>query len=365
MIRAHHRNFSEAWLSLIQWPCLPNAYGTWKLNKWGETFSPYQSRTWTMSSFAFYILSLLPDRISKGITVGISDDRLVAVTLPLRYKIICRPMRITVVNVLIYVIIASTCLPEIVDVFLYHIQTGENRRNDSYIGKQYMKDIIFQSKLKSVHFLLNIFLFDFLPTPVVLVCNTGIVVCFRKSNIKKSFINEAQQQRKHKERKLTKLLLTISMLFLVLAGPSAIYSRPDQHKSNTKRSVCVQACTEHFINALSCEQFHQFHRLCRDEQEIPRRIFCHPLLHMSTWINDSPPQKKKNWTPPPLKHSMFNIEHFIAYCTPQQSKQIDIFLLVSRFPTVFVYCIVAMCLIMKYILIELTLRYYIILLTFI
>ena len=205
MIRAHHRNFSEAWLSLIQWPCLPNAYGTWNLNKWGETFSPYQSRTWTMSSFAFYILSLLPDRISKGITVGISDDRLVAVTLPLRYKIICRPMRITVVNVLIYVIIASTCLPEIVDVFLYHIQTGENRRNDSYIGKQYMKDIIFQSKLKSVHFLLNIFLFDFLPTPVVLVCNTGIVVCFRKSNIKKSFINEAQQQRKHKERKLTKL----------------------------------------------------------------------------------------------------------------------------------------------------------------
>ena len=224
MIRAHHRNFSEAWLSLIQWPCLPNAYGTWKLNKWGETFSPYQSRTWTMSSFAFYILSLLPDRISKGITVGISDDRLVAVTLPLRYKIICRPMRITVVIVLIYVIIASTCLPEIVDVFLYHIQTGENRRNDSYIGKQYMKDIIFQSKLKSVHFLLNIFLFDFLPTPVVLVCNIGIIVCFRQSNMKKSTINEAQEQRKHKERKLTKLLLTISMLFLVLAGPSAIYS---------------------------------------------------------------------------------------------------------------------------------------------
>ena len=61
-------------------------------------------------------------------------------------------MRIRVVIVLIYVIIASTYLPEIFDVFLYHIQTGENRRNDSYIGKQYMKDIIFQSKLKSVHF---------------------------------------------------------------------------------------------------------------------------------------------------------------------------------------------------------------------
>ena len=99
------------------------------LYQWGETFWPYQSQTWIMSSFAFYILSLLPDRISKGITVAVSVDRLVAVTLPLRYKLICRPMRITVVIVMIYVIIASTCLPQIFDVFLYHIQTGENRRN--------------------------------------------------------------------------------------------------------------------------------------------------------------------------------------------------------------------------------------------
>ena len=97
----------------------------WMLYKWGETFSPYQSQTWILSSFAFYILSLLPDRISKCITVAKSVDRLVAVTLPLRYKIICRPMRIRVVIVLIYVIIASTYLPEIFDVFLYHIQTGE------------------------------------------------------------------------------------------------------------------------------------------------------------------------------------------------------------------------------------------------
>ena len=172
----------------------------WMLYKWGETFSPYQSQTWILSSFAFYILSLLPDRISKCITVAKSVDRLVAVTLPLRYKIICRPMRIRVVIVLIYVIIASTYLPEIFDVFLYHIQTGENRRNDSYIGKQYMKDIIFQSKLKSVHFLLNIFLFDFLPTPVVLICNTVIVVCFRKSNIKKLTINDSRKNKENTKR---------------------------------------------------------------------------------------------------------------------------------------------------------------------
>ena len=194
------------------------------LYQWGETFWPYHSQTWIMSSFAFYILSLLPDRISKGSTVAVSVDRLVAVTLPLRYKIICRPMRITVVIVMIYVIIASTCLPQIFDVFLYHIQTGENRRNYSYIGTQYIKDIVYQSKLKSVHFLLNNFLFDIVPSPVVLLCNIGIVACYRQSNMKKSTINEAQQQRKHKERKLTKLLLTISMLFLVLAGPSAMYA---------------------------------------------------------------------------------------------------------------------------------------------
>ena len=57
---------------------------------------------------------------------------------------------------------------------------------------------------------------------------------------------------------------------------------------------------------------------------------------MSTWINTPAPKKKKKkkktWTPPPpskkkKKNSMFNIEHFVVYCTPQQSKpkQIDIF----------------------------------------
>ena len=85
-------------------------------------------------------------------------------------------MRITVAIVMIYVIIASMCLPQIFDVFLYHIQSGENKRNDSYIGKLFMKNIVFQSKLKSVHFLLNYFLFDIIPShafpcPSRSVCN--------------------------------------------------------------------------------------------------------------------------------------------------------------------------------------------------
>ena len=187
---------------------------------WGEIFWPHQSRSWVLSSFAFSILSRLFDRISKSITVAIVSDRLIAVAMPFRYKDIVKPFRITILIAMIYVINACTSLPSIWDVFEYHIQAGENKM----MGEQYRLSRLSQSKLKAFHFLLNILVFDFIPVPLVLVCNIIIVICLQKNTVKKSKITtEAQQQRKRKERELTKLLLTISTLFLFLAGPQGIY----------------------------------------------------------------------------------------------------------------------------------------------
>ena len=67
------------------------------------------------------------------------------------------------------------------------------------------------------------FYFDCMPIPIVFVGNIIIILSIRKRNILASTTSEVQQQRKHQERQLTKLLLTISMIFFVLTCPSAVY----------------------------------------------------------------------------------------------------------------------------------------------
>ena len=97
----------------------------------GEMFWPNMYLKWKLKIFSFHALSLLPYRISKGITVAIVCDRVVALTAPFRYKIICRPMRITVTIVMVYVVIASTTIPNIVNIFVYHL-ASRAKRNDIY-----------------------------------------------------------------------------------------------------------------------------------------------------------------------------------------------------------------------------------------
>ena len=182
---------------------------------WGEMFWPRLYLTWKLKSSLFHVFSLLPERISKGITVAIVCDRVVALTVPLRYKIICRPMRITAIIVMVYVIIASMTIPGIMGIYF---STGEN--------KTIQRKTKFKASLSKLQIMLkmfNLLVFDSLPIPVVFVCNIIIIIALRNRNILVSTTSEVQQQRKQQERQVTKLLLTVSTLFLVLAGPSAVY----------------------------------------------------------------------------------------------------------------------------------------------
>ena len=189
---------------------------------WGEIFWPHQYLTWKLSTLAFFLLSYLPEMISKGITVLIVCDRSVALTAPLRYKVTCRLIRITTIIVVVFVVIFATSLPTIVDVFMFHFTKLENRTIHTNIGKRYRSQIL-QSTMKSVHVMVNFLLFDCMPIPIVFVGNIIIIFSLRKRNILASTTSEVQRQRKLQERQLTKLLLTISMLFFFLTGPSAVY----------------------------------------------------------------------------------------------------------------------------------------------
>ena len=137
----------------------------------GKMFLSNQYLTWKLSTTAFFGLSLLPERISKGVTVAIVCDRVVALTLPFRYKVVCRPMRITTIIVMVYIVIASFTIPDIVEFFVYHFNSDENRTIYTDMGKQYVATEVSQSPWKHMYLMFNYLVFDSLPIPVVFVCN--------------------------------------------------------------------------------------------------------------------------------------------------------------------------------------------------
>ena len=188
----------------------------------GQMFWPHQYLTWKLSTTAFFGLSLLPERISKGIAVTIVCDRVVALTLPFRYKIVCRPMTINAIIVMVYVVITSLSIPDIVVFFIYHFTAEENRTIYTDMGQQYVDTEISQSPWRLIYIMFNFLVFDCLPILIVFVCNIIIIISLRNRNILTSTTSEVQKQRKLQELQLTKLLLTISILFFVLTCPSAI-----------------------------------------------------------------------------------------------------------------------------------------------
>ena len=189
----------------------------------GDIFWPIQYLTWKLSINSIFNLSLLPDRISKGITVAMVCDRVVGITVPLRYKLICLPRRISTIITMVYVVIAVTSLPHIVDFFAYHFISVENRTIHTDMGEEYVTNVVSHSTVKRLHFIINILVFDCMPIIVVFLCNIIIIISLRNRDVLASTTNEVQLQRKLQEKQITKLLLTISVLFLVLASPTFIY----------------------------------------------------------------------------------------------------------------------------------------------
>ena len=191
---------------------------------WKDLFMPYH--IWKLNSYSVFKLSHLSERISKCLTVAIVAERVVAVTKPFSYKSICTPVRTTVIIVVCYILMTSTSLPIIVDAIYFDYNTQVNRTINPMADESqlYLLFQLSKSKIFFIHNFINKFAFDFIPIPIVMICNIIIIVWLRKGKFAKSTASESQQQRKQQERKLTKLLLTISILFLVLCGPIEIYA---------------------------------------------------------------------------------------------------------------------------------------------
>ena len=187
----------------------------------GQLFWPDEYLTWTVRSFSF-LLCNPTEKISKCITVLIVLDRVVAVTSPFKYKAICTPLRTTVAIVAICLLVVATTSPYVVEAFRYDFQTEGNRTIEPSSEKEaahFLSHVFNTSKALSINIAINRFLFDVLPIPIVLVGNIIIIIGLRRSSSVKPTSEDAGNQRKYQERQLTKLLLFVSIAFLVLCAP--------------------------------------------------------------------------------------------------------------------------------------------------
>ena len=188
---------------------------------WWQLLSPDQYLTWKVKSYSFYLLSLTFEKVSKYITVAIVFDRIVAVLRPFRYKELCTPLRTLIAICIIYGIVISTSLPIIVDTFLYFYENEPNSAGHPVAQAevtQYVVSRLFNSKVISILIFINRISFDFVPIPTVMACNIIIIIGLRKGPSVKSTTDAGKR-----ERQLTKLLLTISFVFLLFCGPYDIF----------------------------------------------------------------------------------------------------------------------------------------------
>ena len=89
--------------------------------------------------------------------------------------------------------------------------------------KYYISNRLSQTKVMYTLLLFNRLVFDFLPIPFVFVGNVIIISQLRRRHFSK-FGCSADQHRCSQERKITKLLLLVSVAFLLLCGPFVLYT---------------------------------------------------------------------------------------------------------------------------------------------
>ena len=193
---------------------------------WWQLFLPNQYNSWKVKSMSFMSLSHLHERISKCITVVIVCERVLAVILPFKVKIICTPMRVKIVCAVIYAIAISTSYPYVIEPFFFFSKAGANNMTYPMTQKEVTQLFAFRGKKGNNVFLMvfNNIILGFIPIPLVIIGNVVIIIGLRKSKSMKSISNEAEQRRRKQDGKVTKLLLVVSVIFLILCGPHDINS---------------------------------------------------------------------------------------------------------------------------------------------
>lgn len=154
-------------------------------------------------------------RVSTLLVVLISFERLIAVALPLQVRSLITKPRMIVAVIICYIIPFAFCaaLPP---QYTYTIIRGR-----PYIAQTQFSLINADSLKIYNEYFLTISL-RYIPVILVLILNTVIVILFKRSRKfqnKQVVKSEADRVRQEQERKLTRMLLSVALIFLVCLLP--------------------------------------------------------------------------------------------------------------------------------------------------
>ncbi|XP_069103792.1 somatostatin receptor type 5-like [Argopecten irradians] len=157
------------------------------------------------------------DGISRCIKVEIVLERCLAVYLPFKARLICTPKRALIIVVAVFVCVPLCSIPELMHI---DVQGGKASWSTYQMAVQAVKDnkLIFG-------WYGNLFqlMFGITALMINLVCNIAIAVGFSRSSKSLSRITDsADLRREEKQRKITRMLLKMSMFYVVTCLPKDI-----------------------------------------------------------------------------------------------------------------------------------------------
>ena len=154
-------------------------------------------------------------RVSTLLVVMISVERLIAVAFPLQVRSLVTKTRMIVAVIACYIIPFAFCAglpPQYTYTFI---------RGRPYISQtDFAKENVDSLKIYNEYFL--VISLRYIPVIVVIILNTLIIILFKRSRrfqTKNTGSSERELARQREDRKLTRMLLTVAIIFLICLLP--------------------------------------------------------------------------------------------------------------------------------------------------
>ena len=200
---------------------------------WGQLFFISAMRNFRLSSYFFLRLSFIPERTSSVIIMTIVLERVVTVwgNISSQRESYIKRSKIIIATVIL-VVIGIYC-PHNIDGLIFELEMWYDESVDSIIldlaQKEGIRYTAQMSRPWKNYLFSTMILFQILPIAVVFVCNLFIVIGIKRTTLSSSdsvYVSSASRvikTRRKQNRKMTRMLLVMSIAYLALCGPYYMY----------------------------------------------------------------------------------------------------------------------------------------------
>ncbi|KAK6190514.1 hypothetical protein SNE40_002369 [Patella caerulea] len=195
--------------------------------------------------------SIVTGRITTWLTTLLSFERFIAVRFPMRVRFLCRKQNTCIAIAVVYIVTLVAFVPFPLK---YRIQYQPNSSlvilNRTALGYNLKFCAIYGT-------LLNI-LFRFLPILLLILLNIAIILAIKKTwNMRRLISKNSNHCTTYEQNRITMMLLTVSMVFLVCILPGALNSlatkvKPGYSIFGKQRNLYLSiSCVTYFLETVN------------------------------------------------------------------------------------------------------------------